>query len=418
MLPGNRLEHVWERLKQWLHRGTWNWVALVLILVSLLLVATTMLSIDTTARSTADRLSLTSARNTLQPIRTDQPGRLQRAAAADARELQADRESLKQTAMQMAVGVYAMNNYGLDLKVPSFQSTGYIWFKWNQAMQDYFQQRDLKVWRVIAPINLLSIPNGAGTVFQPIGEDKPVLMADGNYYQLVAYKGEFYIDRGDFSRHPFPEVSLPMILEADDINLDFRDFRMRPDLQGSGVGEFISTNSSWLATGWSMAEYRHHYATDFGFDSSASDYSQLIFDVNYRTSAWTSFWKLLAPLLIVMAMVVASTKLESSLWEVRLTLPVTVLLTLVFLQQSSNAELPDLPYLTFIDEVFVVAYLLTLGSFGLMLWGCRRYFKAMQIESEAERKEALRRLDLSDDAWPSAVILVGMVAVAACWFIR
>jgi len=42
----------------------------------------------------------------------------------------------------------------------------------------------------------------------------------------------------------------------------------------------------------------------------------------------------------------------------------------------------------------------------------------MQIESEPERKEALRRLDLSDDAWPSAVILVGMVAVAACWFVR
>lgn len=183
----------------------------------------------------------------------------------------------------------------------------------------------------------------------------------------MAYIGEFYIDRGDFSRHPFPEVSLPMILEADGINLDFRAFRMQPDLQGSGEGEFISTNSSWLATGWTMAEYRHHYATDFGLDSSASDYSQLIFDGNDRTSAWTSFWKLLAPLLIVMAMVVASSKLESSLWEVRLTLPVTVLLTLVLLQQSSNAELPDLPYLTIIDDVLVVAYLLTLGSFGLML---------------------------------------------------
>jgi len=76
-----------------------------------------------------------------------------------------------------------------------------------------------------------------------------------------------------------------------------------------------------------------------------------------------------------MAKVVASTKLESSLWEVRLTLPVTVLLTLVFLQQSSNAELPDHPYLTFIDEVFVVAYLLTLGSFGLMHLGMLALFQ-------------------------------------------
>jgi len=71
MLPGNRLEHVLERLKQVLQRRTWNRVALILILVSLLLVATTMLSIDTTARSTADRLSLTSARNTLQRFGAD-----------------------------------------------------------------------------------------------------------------------------------------------------------------------------------------------------------------------------------------------------------------------------------------------------------------------------------------------------------
>jgi len=199
----------------------------------------------------------------LQPIRADKSGRLQRAEAADPRELQADRERLKQTPLRLSVGVYAMNNYGLDLKMPSFQSTGYIWFKWNQAVQNYFQQRDLKVWKVIAPINLLSVPNGAGSVFQPIGEDKPVLMADGTHYQLVAYKGEFYIDRGDFSRHPFPEVSLPMILEADDINLDFRAFRMQPNHQGSGVGEFIATNSSWLATGWTMAEYRHQLRHQF-----------------------------------------------------------------------------------------------------------------------------------------------------------
>ncbi|MFM7267393.1 MAG: hypothetical protein ACKOZT_02230 [Cyanobium sp.] len=123
-------------------------------------------------------------------------------------------------------------------------------------------------------------------------------------------------------------------------------------------------------------------------------------------------WKLFAPLLIVRAMVAASTKLESSLWKVRLTLPVTVLLTLVCLQQRSNAVLPNLPQLSFIDAVFVVAYLLAPGHFGLMLWGCRRYFTAMQIESAAEREDALHRPALSDDGRPSALILVGMGAAA------
>ena len=64
----------------------------------------------------------------------------------------------------------------------------------------------------------------------------------------------------------------------------------------------------------------------------------------------------------------------------------------------------------------MVAYGLTLGSFSLMLWGCRRYYKAMEIEQESERQEALRRLDISDDSWPPAVILVGTVAAVICWF--
>ena len=203
--------------------------------------------------------------------------------------------------------------------------------------------------------------------------------------------------------------------QADDINLSYGMLRLLPDLGGTGIGEFVTSNYGWVNTGWSMAEYRHRYATDFGFGAGASDYSQLVYQVEYRTSAWYSFWKLLIPLLIVMAMVVGATKLDPAQWEVRLTLPVTVLLTLVFLQQGYSAELPRLPYLTFIDEIYVVAYSLTLGSFGLMLWGCRRYYRAMQISSEPERQQALRQLDLSDDAWPAAVILVGMVAVAVCW---
>ena len=211
-------------------------------------------------------------------------------------------------------------------------------------------------------------------------------------------------------------MSLPLLLEADDIRLGFDTIRLLPDLAGSGIGEFIGSNNGWVSAGWSMGEYSHQYATDFGFGEKSSSYSQLMFEVAYRSSAWYAFWKLLIPLLIVMAMIVGATKLDPAQWEVRLTLPVTVLLTLVFLQQGYSEELPQLPYLTFIDEIYVVAYGLTLGSFALMLWGCRRYYKALQIPEESERLEELRRLDISDDSWPPAVILVGTVAAVICWF--
>jgi hypothetical protein len=108
--------------------------------------------------------------------------------------------------------------------------------------------------------------------------------------------------------------------------------------------------------------------------------------------------------------------MDPAQWEVRLTMPVTVLLTLVFLQQSYSSELPPLPYLSFIDELYVVAYSLTLLSFLLMLWGCRRYYRALEIEDEDVRRQVLQRLDLSDDSWPAAVLLAGLVSGVICWF--
>lgn len=394
----------------------WNWAVLVIALTAMLLMALAVGTVDLSNRPTGDELHLSAAANNLhRKLRTSQ-GRLMRGSPSSPAALQADRDRLKSTPLQVEVGFYAMNNYDIELQVPSFQSTGYVWFRWDQAVQDYFEDHGLKLWKVITPVNLLNLPNGSSTAFAPIGEDKPRKMADGSYHQTMSYKGEFYIDRADFSQHPFTRVSLPIILEADDDNLSYATFRLTSDLASSGIGEFVNTNNGWIENGWSLAEYRHHYATDFGLRTGTSDYSQLIYEVEYRTSAWHSFWKLLMPLLIVMAMVVGATKLDPAQWEVRLTLPVTVLLALVFLQQGYSSELPQLPYLSFIDEIYVVAYALTLGAFGLMLWGSRRYYSALQNESEAERKEALRRLDLSDDAWPAAVILVGMVAVTICWF--
>lgn len=393
----------------------WNWVVLSLACLSILLIVLAVFSVGQKDTSTGDYLRLTSSISKDTHAHRLRSGRISRGSLATAPEMVKDRERLHQTPLKLEVGVYAMNNYAVDLQVPSFKSTGYVWFKWDQAVQDYFQKSGLTIWKVVTPVNLLDIPQAAASVFEPIGQDKPILMPDGSYYQIVSYKGEFYVDRADFTQHPFTRVSLPIMLEADDINLSYGMLRLVPELNGSGIGQFIGSTNGWINSGWSLSEYRHRYATDFGFGAGASDYSQLVYEVEYKTAAWHSFWKLLLPLLVVMSMIVGATKLDPSQWEVRLTLPVTVLLTLVFLQQGYSAELPRLPYLTFIDEIYVVSYALTLGSFGLMLWGCRRYYAAMQIPSEEERNEALRRLDLSDDAWPTAVVLAGMVAVAICW---
>jgi hypothetical protein len=318
--------------------------------------------------------------------------------------------------MKIKMGLYAINNYNINLQSPSFESSGYWWLKWGDDLQAYLTENNLKIWKVLTPVNLINIPQYADSVFIPTGNTKPTLMPDGNWYLTGAYSGEFFIDRSDFRRHPFTTLSLPIMIEADDVVLNSSKLEILPDTKGSGIGQFIDSNLGWINQGWTLATYRHHYDSDFGFGEGASDFSQLIFEVKYSTSSWLSFWKILVPLMIVVAMIAGATKLETTHYDVRLTLPVTVLLTLVFMQQTHDANLPQLPYLTFLDEVYVVSYILTLGSFVMMLWACRRYYAALKIEDSVARELELKKLDKSDDYWPTYVIGIGMIALVICWF--
>ena len=112
------------------------------------------------------------------------------------------------------------------------------------------------------------------------------------------------------------------MIEADDVVLNSSKLEILPDTKGSGIGQFIDSNLGWINQGWTLATYRHHYDSDFGFGEGASDFSQLIFEVKYSTSSWLSFWKILVPLMIVVAMIAGATKLETTHYDVRLTLPV------------------------------------------------------------------------------------------------
>ena len=80
--------------------------------------------------------------------------------------------------------------------------------------------------------------------------------------------------------------------------------------------------------------------------------------------------------------------------DARAGIPVTVLLTLVFLQQVYRDELPDLPFLTFLDQVYVIAYVVTLIAFVLLIWIGRRYSEVEKIPEGVLRDRLETRLQV------------------------
>ena len=395
-------------------RKPWNTSALLASIVGIALMVAAVFSIQSKPSKTGDYLQLdTPQHHSMVQQNKAQLGLLRR-ESDEAPRATALPTSTKPFKVKM--GLYASNNFNITPQVPSFESTGYVWFIWQDDLQEYLTKNNLKIWEVMTPINLLSLPNGVSSVFAPTtGSDEPIRMNDGSWYLTGSYKGTFYIDRSDFRYHPFTRLSLPIMIEADDILLSYNKLQIIPDTKASGVGQFIDSSNGWVNTGWAINTYKHRYATDFGFGEGASDYSQLVYEITYATDSWLAFWKILIPIFIVMAMIVGATKLDPTHYDVRLTMPVTVLLTLVFLQQSHNSDLPKLSYMTFLDEVYVICYVLTLSAFVLMLWACRRYYAALKIEDPQQQAIEMRRLDKSDDYWPTYVIVAGIISIAISW---
>ena len=247
---------------------------------------------------------------------------------------------------------------------------------------------------------------------------EPERLEDGSYYQLFTFRGRYYVDKASFRHYPFMSVSLPLAIEIDDVDggLSYSQLRLEPDIRNSGMGLFAHI-IGWINQGWSVAEYRHHYASNFGLGGQEQDYSLVLFETSFGTSSWASFWRLLLPLLVLMAMVLLVFKVRPDEQDARASIPVTVLLTLVFLQQSYRDELPALPFLTFIDQVYVVAYIVTLFAFVLVIWIGRRY-AAMEILEEGPAREGLRQhLEDLDNSWPLVVVAFSAVAITVCWML-
>ena len=325
-----------------------------------------------------------------------------------------DQRALERAQFRVQVGVYANNTSELMLEVPSYASNGYVWLRWDEPFQRYLEDSNATASQRFMFLNELISDADPG--LQSI-DDQPVKMEDGSYYQLFKYQGRYYIDQASFRRYPFMKVSLPLAIEPDDVDgkLNYSRLRLLPDLKNSGMGLYAYI-IGWRNHGWAIAEHMHHYATNLGFGGQEADYSQVLFEISFGTSAWAAFWRLLLPLAVVMAMVLLVFKVRADDQESRASIPVTVLLTLVFLQQAYRETLPDLPFLTFLDQVYVIAYVVTLVAFVLVIWIGRRYGQMEEMDEGPVRDQLQKRLQWFDDLWPLLVVVFGSVAVAICWF--
>ena len=152
-------------------RRKWNFLAIVSVVLAALLLILGISSLDVDQVPGRDSLRLSSASRALNTSldRLPRDGwSSQRGESLSGSEIQADLDALNDAKYHVKLGVYSNSTYDLDLSIPSFSSSGYVWLRWEQPLQDYLEANDNSLEEHILLLNALL--SDAEPVLHPVQE--------------------------------------------------------------------------------------------------------------------------------------------------------------------------------------------------------------------------------------------------------
>lgn len=315
----------------------------------------------------------------------------------------ADRDPLE-------IGIFAENFYGFEPAHETFKADGWIWLIWSPRLQTVLAKHGLTPEQIIHFTNLVEDWDSR---VEP-GIEKIMRLPDGRHYQKFRFSGYFNVNGIDYRKYPFQSLSLPISIELSDIvtSIDQNRVLLVPDRAHSGVGDYIGV-SGYLYDGFEVMSGLHVYPSSLGLDHSPDvlKRSQVRFKANYQKSPSTTFIKLLLPVLMVMALTLFSPSISVTGWDVRVGIPPTALLSLIFLQEGYRGNLPELAYLTYLDMIYNLCYLMNLILFGLFLWGSNVYDSA----KEEERPAVIAFIEKIDHRFQVGLICFVLFSLVANW---
>lgn len=255
-------------------------------------------------------------------------------------------EAIPVSAQQVQVGFYGMNVYNLDVASNSYYLDAYVWFRWKGKIDP------------IVDLEFANAVDDWGMTQKP-GYEKPQQQADGSLYQILRVEGRF-VQPFSLVRYPLDRQQIGITLE-NSIHTS-KDLVYLVDTKDSGYADTVSMQG-WRVVGWTSDNLLRSYPSNFGsLEPDATPYSTVRFAILIERPISYFIWKLFLPLLIVLISGCGALLLHPSYVESRIAIPVTALLTIVFLQQSYADALPDVGYLVLLDKIYALAYLLIITA--------------------------------------------------------
>jgi len=316
----------------------------------------------------------------------------------------------KPNAIEVKVGAYVDNFHDLSLQNRRFEAEGYYWLEWPQSLQDKLDSERIEPKSIIVLANQVEDWNAEINSFS----ENPIRLANGNYYQQFQFSADFYIPNINLRRFPFESVQLPVIFETGDDSLAIQNGNVVLVPDGSRnalLGSFAEING-YKITSSILEPTLHSFGTNFGSNHGDLSYSGVALQATLKSTPLPSILKYFLPLVIVVGIVILAPSLEGELGDIRLAIPSTGLLTLIFLQQAYQAGLPEVDYLTFLDWIYACGYVIAIGTFLLFVWGTNFY----QRTPKKGKEQALATINRADIIFQASAVAGTLVAGLMAWF--
>lgn len=251
------------------------------------------------------------------------------------------------------VGAYLNDVQTIDLKLHTYAIDLYMWFRWKSPDID--------------PATSFEFTNANeswGHVRTPNWET-PQVMPDGSFYQVVHVQGRF---SRKFLLYNYPFDRQTIEVSFEDSVLDARLLTYEPDPEGFTINPALVLPGFRSEPG--VLDIRDvAYPTRFGDPrrTTAEAYSRATLRLPIHRPRDTYAIKLLLPVLCVIACAALMFVLRPSYVDARLSIGITALLTIVALQITLNADLPDVDYLVLMDKIYVGAYLFVIAGLAVVV---------------------------------------------------
>ena len=230
-------------------------------------------------------------------------------------------------------------------------------------------------------------------------------MPDGSLYSIIRYRGQFST-KFQLDAYPYDTQILKLVLEDTVLGVD--RLLYIPDKFPSVMLDSGITLPGFTVGKPTMLIGENIYPTNFGdlSEPNQETYSRVILSIPVTRPVVSLSIKLFLPIMLVVLCAALVFFIKPKEVGARIGLGITALLTLVALELSSSAALPDVDYLLMLDKIYLLAYVFVIVAVA----------RAVATSWRGNETKAQKSIARNDRIWFAAVIAAYLAAtIGVVW---